>query len=723
MSSRYAMFAEIAAGGMAAIHVGRQRGPAGFSRTVAIKRLHAQFAKDPDFVKMFLDEAHLAARIQHPNVVSPIDVVATHGELFLIMEYVQGESLSRLTSAAREARTRISLSVTRSILSNVLHGLHAAHEAKSERGEKLGIVHRDVSPQNVLVGVDGIARVLDFGIAKAAGRATTTREGQIKGKLAYMAPECFQVGEVDRRSDVYSSAVVLWETLTGERLFKGDTDSQTLARILADEVAPPSRISPEVSRELDAVVLRGLNRDPLKRFETAREMALAIEATGRLATATEVGEWVDRTAHAELADRAKVVAEIERAGDTGIRLGSSSPPRAMARSVPREMPTARLIAPESRRAGSATPQDAMSHARPPSWLRKPEARSLKASSERCFVALFSMDDGEYQELLRDEFLRTARGYGFPSRVFRADSDSEKQVAQIQDCLREPPDRRPTVIMVSPVRESPLLSTAYEAARLGVGWVSLLRSWDYVNDLRKEFSDLPIFSVVADQTEIGRMQGQQLLALLPRGGELVYIQGPIGTSSAVRRHAGLQEVLRGAAVNMFTLHSDWTREGGARAMLDWARVFQGRELPAFIVGAQNDLMAMGARDAIEELARERPRFSRESAFFCGCDGSPSYGQRLVTEGKLASTVIMPLCAGRAISEIASMLHGGPLPPATIELRPESFPNPHLLTRAPRNQIASTGIGLFESGEPREEARTDVSGTPKVSGPAKPSRRGP
>ncbi len=683
MIGRYAMFAEIAAGGMAAIHIGRLRGPGGFSRTVAIKRLHAQFAKDPEFVKMFLDEAHLAARIRHPNVVSPIDVVATNGELFLVMDYVQGESLSRLAAAAHGSGAPIPPSIARSILSEVLHGLHAAHEATNERGEKLSIVHRDVSPQNVLVGVDGVARVLDFGIAKAVGRATTTREGQIKGKIAYMAPECFQVRQVDRKADIYAVAVVLWETLTGERLFKADTDSQTLARILGDEVIPPSRFAEEVSSALDAVVLCALNRDPAKRFETAREMALALEATGLLSTAEEVGEWVDRTAHADLSNRARVIAEIEEAADPDVVAGASATPFAQSSSVAREMPTARMVAPDSRRVGAGAPQEGVSRAWPPLWLRRPDARSLKASSERCLLALFSMDDGEYQGLLRDDFLRTARGYGFPARVFRADNDSQKQVAQIQECLREPPDRRPTVIMVSPVREGPLLSTAYEAARLGVGWVVLSRWWDYVNDLHEEFSDLPIFAVVADQTEIGRIQGKQLIALRPRGGELVYIQGPLGTSSAVRRCAGVQEVLQGSSIEVFTLYSDWTVEGGTRAMLDWARVFQKRELPAFIVGAQNDAMAMGAREAVREIARERPHVSAEAVFFCGCDGSPSYGQRLVTEGKLAATVIMPVCAGRAIAEVASMLHGGPRPPATILLRAEPFPAPHLLARSSRD----------------------------------------
>jgi serine/threonine-protein kinase len=308
---RYAMSSEIAAGGMATIHIGRLLGPVGFSRTVAIKRLHPQFVKDPEFVAMFLDEARLAARIRHPNVVSPIDVVAAKGELFLVMDYVPGESLGRLTRAARSFGTLVPLSITRSIFSGVLHGLHAAHEARNERGEQLGIVHRDVSPENLLVGVDGVARVLDFGIAKAAGRATTTREGQVKGKIAYMAPESLQQNDLNRKADIYSTAVVLWETLTGDRLFKADTDVQTMARVLTDEVVPPSHLTPWLSPELDAVVLTGLNRDPSKRFETARDMALALEATGPLATPTEVGEWVDRTARAELVGRAELVRRAE----------------------------------------------------------------------------------------------------------------------------------------------------------------------------------------------------------------------------------------------------------------------------------------------------------------------------------------------------------------------------------------------------------------------------
>ncbi len=307
---RYALYGEIAAGGMATVHFGRLLGPVGFSRTVAIKRLHPQFAKDPEFVSMFLDEARLAARIRHPNVVPTLDVVATQGELFLVMDYVQGESLSRLIRAAREHGQRIPPRFVASIVCGGLHGLHAAHEAKNERGEPLGIVHRDISPQNVLVGSDGVARVLDFGVAKASGRIQTTREGQLKGKLAYMAPE--QIGgQVTRQTDVYAAAIVLWEALTGQRLFAGENEGQILSKVLGGVVDPPSTIAPELPPGLDAVVLRGLAREPAHRYATAREFAIALERCVGIASPTEVGEWVEAVAHGALAKRAEKIAEIE----------------------------------------------------------------------------------------------------------------------------------------------------------------------------------------------------------------------------------------------------------------------------------------------------------------------------------------------------------------------------------------------------------------------------
>jgi serine/threonine-protein kinase len=329
---RYALFDEIACGGMAAVHVGRLVGPVGFSRTVAIKRLHPQFAKDPEFVTMFLDEARLAARVRHPNVVPTLDVVASQGELFLVMEYVQGESFARLLHVAKSNGQRIPRDIVGSVLAAVLHGLHAAHEAKSERGEPLGIVHRDVSPQNILVGVDGISRVLDFGIAKAAGRAQVTREGQVRGKMAYIAPEQLQHGSANRKADVYAASVVLWEALTGERLFLSDSEAATIARVLTGEVAPPSSLVPDIPPELDAVVMRGLHRDPAERFETARDMARALEACAPPTTATRIGEWVELTAGTALAVRARIVSDVEQIEEFPLADSSTRPPRILASS-------------------------------------------------------------------------------------------------------------------------------------------------------------------------------------------------------------------------------------------------------------------------------------------------------------------------------------------------------------------------------------------------------
>jgi serine/threonine protein kinase len=293
---RYVLYADIAHGGMATLHIGRLLGPVGFSRTVAIKRLHPQFARDPEFVSMFLDEARLAARIQHQNVVPVIDVVALEGELFLVMDYVQGESLAKLLSLARKAGQAVPTSIAVSLVVGVLHGLHAAHEARTERGVPLNIVHRDISPQNILVGVDGVARVVDFGIAKAAGRLQTTRDGQLKGKLSYMAPEQIGNWPVDRRTDVYAASVVLWETLAGRRLFHAEEAAAVMGLVLRGEVEPLGGYNGDVSVALDEIIRRGLAANPEHRWRTARELALALEQAVVPATAAQVGEWLERLA-------------------------------------------------------------------------------------------------------------------------------------------------------------------------------------------------------------------------------------------------------------------------------------------------------------------------------------------------------------------------------------------------------------------------------------------
>jgi len=312
IAGRYILYNAIASGGMATVHLGRAIGAAGFTRVVAIKRLHPHLVKDPRFVAMFTDEARLAARIRHPNIVQTLDVATTEGELFVVMEYVHGDSLGRLVRASVDANEAIPVGVAVAIGSGLLHGLHAAHEARTERGEALEIVHRDVSPQNVMVGVDGLARVLDFGVAKAAVRLHVTTEGEIKGKIAYMAPEQLRRAEVTRRTDVYAASVVLWEMFARRRLFHGHDEGSVLEQVLLGLVDPPSKHAPSLPEKIDAIILRGLERDPQARFATAKEMAEQLEAAATPALASEVGAWVERTAGAKLRARAEEVSRVER---------------------------------------------------------------------------------------------------------------------------------------------------------------------------------------------------------------------------------------------------------------------------------------------------------------------------------------------------------------------------------------------------------------------------
>jgi serine/threonine-protein kinase len=321
---RYVLYGEIASGGMATVHFGRLLGPAGFARPVAIKRLHAQFARDPDFVKMFFDEARLAGRIAHPNVVPTLDVVAADDEVFLVMDYVRGATLAQLIRTVRRRGDRVQPLISVGIVSGMLQGLHAAHESRDDRGDRLDLVHRDVSPQNVLVGTDGVPRLLDFGVAKASGRLQTTRDGQLKGKLAYMAPEQVRGDPLTRRTDVYAASVVLWEVLTGKRLFYAENEASVLARVLNADVPPPSTIVPSLPRSFDRVVLRGLERDPAKRYASAREMAADLDAVVGVASPTEIGEWVERTAADELRERAALIAEIERSAAEAVEVPAFS---------------------------------------------------------------------------------------------------------------------------------------------------------------------------------------------------------------------------------------------------------------------------------------------------------------------------------------------------------------------------------------------------------------
>lgn len=321
---RYTLHGEITSDAVASLHFGRLQGSVGFSRTVAVKRLHSRLAERAEILATMVDEARLAARIQHPNVVPVIDVVATEGELLVVMEYVRGESLARLLRALRASDNRVPLPIATSIVVGALHGLHAAHKATSDRGTPLQIVHRDICPQNILVGVDGAARVIDFGAA--AGRLQATREGIGKNRIAYAAPEQLAAeGDVTRWVDIYAMAVVLWETIAGRPLFDADNDSALVEQVLAGVEDPPSLHAPDVPPQLDALILKGLAREPADRFASAREMADALVRVVTPAFPTDVGAWVEEVARETLAKRAKALAEIEGRS----RMPSVLPPASM----------------------------------------------------------------------------------------------------------------------------------------------------------------------------------------------------------------------------------------------------------------------------------------------------------------------------------------------------------------------------------------------------------
>jgi serine/threonine-protein kinase len=297
---RYTLIGELAAGGMAKVYVGRQVGAAGFERIVAIKCCHEHLRTNRAFAEMFLDEARHAARIRHHNVVATLDV-SDGDPLYLVMEYVEGCSLSTLARNARRAGGRVPLDVALRVICDALAGLHAAHECCGKDGEPLGLVHCDVSPQNILVGIDGSARITDFGIARASASMTVEEQSIVKGKPSYMAPEQLGAGEITQRVDVFSAGVVLWELLTGKPLFRSADQWATMKAVLTRAVPAPSSVEPSVPPALDAVLLRALERDPARRFASAGDFLAALERLPLpVATARGVGEYVRREGGATL---------------------------------------------------------------------------------------------------------------------------------------------------------------------------------------------------------------------------------------------------------------------------------------------------------------------------------------------------------------------------------------------------------------------------------------
>jgi hypothetical protein len=306
----YMVYEEIARGGMASVHLGCSLAP-GAPRAVAIKHLYRWLAWNPSLVAMFLDEGRLMARVRHPNVVAPLDFVVQvqEGELYLVMEYVHGETLAELLSRSQRVGRTPSASLAVGIMVNALHGLHAAHEATTDEGKPLEIVHRDISPPNIMVGADGVARVLDFGVAKATVQ-DVRMDHQLRGKPWYLAPEQIRNESVDRRADVYSAAVVLWEMLAGRRLFRHSDSPAAWDSILSGEIPPPSRFNPDVPPALDAAVLTAIARDRARRFPTAQAFANAIAVALPPPGRPQIAAWVQQVSGDMLAERALRIAAM-----------------------------------------------------------------------------------------------------------------------------------------------------------------------------------------------------------------------------------------------------------------------------------------------------------------------------------------------------------------------------------------------------------------------------
>ena len=318
---QYTLTARLGRGGMADVFRARREGAAGFERIVVVKKILSSHNEDPQFVEMFINEAKIAARLAHPNIVQVYELGEENGEFFIVMEYVKGRDLLRLLRALAQDPSRsaaVPPQVAAYVARETARGLSHAHDHTDEKGAARPIVHRDVSPQNIMLGYDGQVKLVDFGIAKALDtKKEETRTGALKGKFAYMAPEQLGGHSPGPQSDLFSTGVVLYEMLTGRRLFKGASDYETLQKVQTMEVAPPSSVNRAISAELDAIVLQALERDPRQRYARAGQMARDLD----------VYLQAHRFAVEEMAEYMKQVfpvAEREEAADAPVT--SSYPP-------------------------------------------------------------------------------------------------------------------------------------------------------------------------------------------------------------------------------------------------------------------------------------------------------------------------------------------------------------------------------------------------------------
>jgi serine/threonine protein kinase len=270
---RYELIEQLGTGGMAEIFKARSTGPGGFQRTVVVKRILPANCSDPAFVRMFVSEAKILGMLHHPNVIQAYDFGESGGTLFLVLEYVDGPSLADTVSVLREAERPFPIGVACQIARDVCRALDHVHNLRDADGAPLNVVHRDVTPSNILVTATGTAKLLDFGVAKYRASQAKSQVGTIKGKPAYLSPETLERRDVDHRADIFSLGIVLYELLTLQPLFEGDNHQITFYRVLNMEIPPPSQVRPDIPPALDAIVLKALERDRNKRYQSAQDMA------------------------------------------------------------------------------------------------------------------------------------------------------------------------------------------------------------------------------------------------------------------------------------------------------------------------------------------------------------------------------------------------------------------------------------------------------------------
>ena len=331
---RYEIFYRLGRGGMATVYLGRLVGEVGFERWVAVKQIHEHLSDKARFRTMFLDEARVAAQLSHPNLVQVTDVGLQKERPYLVMEFVNGETLGHLILRSFRSGKSVPLPVAVRIVAGVCEGLHHAHELKDAEGRPRDLVHRDVSPHNILISYDGVVKVTDFGIVKAAGRSTHTRTGVIKGKPQYMSPEQILAKTIDRRADIFALGIILYETTLMRRLFKDVSDYEGLSRIVTGDIPLPRTLRANYPKSLEKIVMKALSLRPEQRYQTARELQGELERflvkTGKAVGAAEVSEHMIALFGDRMSAREELLAWARSAGSQEFKrheliAGESSP--------------------------------------------------------------------------------------------------------------------------------------------------------------------------------------------------------------------------------------------------------------------------------------------------------------------------------------------------------------------------------------------------------------